>query len=244
MPLQVVVQAATHLVRQPIAQSLSVLGISVREFTDLGEVVARMNDLSPDLIVMDADGMAHRWRTLAAGLGGARGGVGLVLLAGRFSFADAHDAQALGVSGVIMKPYRREEHAARLLDAALARRDLRPRRLTPRIAVPDGEGAVFELSLPTGEVRLPVRNIAEGGAAVATVTAAANAALTEGERFPAASLLWGTLRLELSFDVAHARGGIAGLRFIRVWEGWPHLTHTLGERLSRALGPIERRRRW
>jgi DNA-binding NarL/FixJ family response regulator len=244
MPLQVVVQAATHLVRQPIAQSLSALGISVREFTDLGEVVARLNDLSPDLIVMDADGMARRWRTLAAGLGGARGRAGLVLLAGRFSFTDAHDAQALGVSGVIVKPYRGEEHAARLLDAALARRDLRPRRAAPRILLPDGEVAVFELSLPSGEERLPVRNIAEGGIGVATVTTAANAALTEGERFPAASLVWGSVRLELSFDVAHATAGTAGLRFLKAWEGWPQLARALGERLARAAGPSERKRRW
>jgi DNA-binding NarL/FixJ family response regulator len=244
MLLQIVVQAAAHLVRQPVAQSLSALGISVREFTDLGEVVARLNDLSPDLIVMDADGMARRWRALAAGLGGVRGGVGLVLLAGRFSFADAHDAQALGVAGVIMKPYRREEHAARLLDAALARRDLRPRRLAPRIALPDGEGAFFELSLPSGEERLPVRNIAEGGVAVAASTPAASAALTEGEHFPSATLVWGALQLELSFDVAHATAGIVGLRFINVLEGWPQLVRTLGERLARAVGPLERKRRW
>ena len=244
MLLQIVVQAAAHLVRQPIVQSLSALGISVREFTDLGEAVARLNDLSPDLIVMDADGMARRWRALAASLGGARGGVGLVLLAGRFSFEDAHDAQALGVAGVIVKPYRPEEHAARLLDAALARRDLRPRRLAPRLPLPDGEGAFFELSLPSGEERLPVRNIAEGGVAVAASTPAASAALTEGEHFPSASLVWGALQLELSFDVAHATAGIAGLRFIKVLEGWPQLARTLGERLARAAGPLERKRRW
>jgi hypothetical protein len=244
MPLQVVVQAAAHLVRQPVVQSLSALDIAVREFADLGDVVARLNDLSPDLIVMDADGMARRWRTLAAGLGGVRGGVGLFLLASRFSFADAHDAQALGVAGVIMKPYRREEHAARLLDAALARGGLRPRRSTPRLPLPDGEGATLELSLPTGEERLPVRNIAEGGIAVSASSPAATAALSEGESFPAASLVWGSLRLELSFDVAHATSGVAGLRFIQVWEGWPQLARTLGERLARALGPIERKRRW
>jgi hypothetical protein len=244
MPLQVVVQAAAHLVRQPIAQSLSALDISVREFADLGEVVARLNDLSPALIVVDADGMARRWRALAAGLGGARGGVGLVLLASRFSFADAHDAQALGVAGVIMKPYRRGEHAARLLDAALARKGLRPRRSTPRVPLPDGEGAALELSLPTGEERLPIRNIAEGGIAVSVSSPAAAAALVEGEHYPAASLAWGPLQLELSFDVVHAAAGIAGLRFIRVLEGWPQLARTLGERLARALGQIERKRRW
>jgi DNA-binding NarL/FixJ family response regulator len=244
MPLQVVVQAAAHLVRQPIVQSLSALGIAVREFADPGEFVARLNDLSPDLVVMDADGMARRWRTIAAGLGGARGGPGLVLLAGRFSFADAHDAQALGVSRVIMKPYRREEHAARLLDAALARRGLRPRRSTPRVPLPGAEGAVLELSLPTGEERLAVRDIAEGGIAVSPATRAASDALVEGERFPGASLVWGSLRLELSFDVSHVTGGIVGLRFIRALDGWPQLARILGERLARALGSLERKRRW
>ena len=243
MPL-VVVQAATHLVRQPIAHSLAALGIAVRELADLGEVVARLNDLSPDLIVMDADGMARAWRTLAAGLGGARGSVGLVLLASRFSFADAHDAQALGVAGVIMKPYRRNEHAAKLLDAVLARKGLRPRRSTPRVTLTEAEGAHLELSLPSGEEVLPVHTIAEGGIAVSAATRAAADALVEGERFPAASLVWGPLRLELSFDVVHAAGGIAGLRFIRVWEGWPQLARILGERRARALGPLERKRRW
>jgi hypothetical protein len=165
--------------------------------------------------------------------------VGLVLLASRFSFADAHDAQALGVAGVIMKPYRREEHAARLLEIALARKGLRPRRSTPRMTLPDGEGATLELALPTGEERLPVRNIA-----VSVSSLAAGAALAAGERFPAATLAWGTLRLELSFEVAHTTAGAAGVRFIQVLEGWPQLTRLLGARFSRALGPIERRRRW
>jgi CheY-like chemotaxis protein len=244
MPLQVVVQAGARLVRQPVVQSLSALDVSVREFADLGDAIARLNELSPDLIVMDADGMARRWRTLAAGLGGARGDVGLVLLASRFSFADAHDAQALGVAAVIMKPYRREQHAARLLEAALARRGLRARRATPRVPLPDGEGAALELSLPAGEERLPVLNVAEGGIAVSVPSLTAGAALAEGERFPAATLAWGSLRLELSFEVAHTTAGTAGLRFLQVLEGWPQLARTLRERLERSLGTIERKRRW
>jgi DNA-binding NarL/FixJ family response regulator len=243
MPL-LIVQAPAHLVRQPIVQSLSALGIAVREFTDLGEAVSRLNDLSPDLMVVDADGMARRWRTLAAGLGSVRGGIGLVLLASRFSFADAHDAQALRVAGVIMKPYRREEHAARLLEAVLARKGLRPRRLTPRVTLTEAEDAHLELSLPSGEEHLLVRDIAEGGIAVVASSPAAATALVEGEHFPSATLSWGALRRELSFEVVHASDGIAGLRFIRVLEGWPQLARILGERLARALGRIERKRRW
>jgi len=244
MPLQVVVQAAAHLIRQPIAQSLSALGIAVREFSDIGDVVGRLNEISPDLLVVDADGAARRWRTLATGLGSARSRPGLVLLASRFSFADAHDAQALGIAGVIMKPYRPEEHAARLLDAALARRGVRSRRLAPRVLLTGAEEARLELALPTGEEHLPVRDISEGGAAVSPQTVTASTALTEGERYPAATLVWGPLRLELSFEVVHAADGVAGLRFVRVVEGWPQLARVLGERLSRALGRIERKRRW
>lgn len=46
MLLPVVVQAAAHRVRQPVVQSPSTLDIAVREFADLGDVVARLNDLS------------------------------------------------------------------------------------------------------------------------------------------------------------------------------------------------------
>jgi hypothetical protein len=102
MPLSVVVQSPAHLVRQPVAQSLAALGLLVREFADLGEAVARLNELSPDLVVVDADGAARQWRTLVAGLGGARGRVGVVLLAGRVSFDDAHDAQSLGIALVVI----------------------------------------------------------------------------------------------------------------------------------------------
>ncbi len=243
MSLRVVVLAAAHLVRQPVAQSLAALDFAVTESSDLAEVVGRLNDLAPDLIVMDADGMARQWRALAAGLGGARTNVGLVLLAGRFSFEDAHDAQALRVAAVIIKPYRREEHAVRLLDVALARRGLRALRAAPRLPMSPETGATLLLPLPNGERAFPLVNLSEGGAAV-RLDPAASAAFRPGEFFPAGMLGWGDVRVDLACDVVHCAAEAAGLSFSRIFDGRAKLDRALGERFERALGSLERKRRW
>jgi len=244
MPLSVVVQSPAHLVRQPVAQSLAALGLLVREFADLGEAVARLNELSPDLIVVDADGAPRQWRTLVSGLGGARGRVGVVLLSGRVSFDDAHDAQSLGISGIIKKPYRGTEHATRIVDAALARRGLRARRSHPRCRLDGTTDAVLEVELPAGAERLALWDISNVGAGAAVATAEARAALRAGEYFPAASLDWGDVHLVLSFRVAHVTGEVAGLQFISVADGAPRLAHALSDRFARAIGPRENRNRW
>jgi CheY-like chemotaxis protein len=244
MPLSVVVQSPTHLVRQPVAQSLAALGLSVHEFSDLGEAVARLNELSPDLVVVDADGAGRQWRTLVAGLGGTSARVGVVLLSGRVSFDDAHDAQSLGVAGIIKKPFRGADHAARIVDAALARRGLRARRAHPRCR-PDGvSDAVLEIALPEGDERLVLWDISNVGAGVAVATVEARWALRAGEYFPAATIDWGGTHLELSLRVAHVTGDVAGLQFISVTDGARHLARTITERFARAIGPLENRNRW
>jgi DNA-binding response OmpR family regulator len=244
MPLTVVVQSPAHLVRQPVAQSLAALGLLVREFADLGEAVARLNELSPDLVVVDADGASRQWRTLVTGLGGARGRVGVVLLAGRVSFDDAHDAQSLGISGIIKKPFRGTEHAARIVDAALSRRGLRARRSHPRCRLDGTTDAVLEVELAIGAERLALWDISNVGAGVAITTPEARAALRAGEYFPAATIEWGEAHLVLSFRVAHVTGDVAGLQFISVADGAPRLAHALADRFARAIGPLENRHRW
>ena len=244
MPLSVVVQSPAHLVRQPVAQSLAALGLMVREFADLGEAVARLNEIAPDLFVVDADGAPRQWRTLVAGLGGALGRVGVVLLSGRVSFDDAHDAQSLGISGIIKKPYRGTEHATRIVDAALARRGLRARRSHPRCRLDGTTDAVLEVELPAGAERFALWDISNVGAGVAAATAEAREALHAGEYFPAASLDWGEAHLVLSLRVAHVTGEVAGVQFISVTDGAPRLAHALADRFARAIDPREKRNRW
>jgi CheY-like chemotaxis protein len=244
MPLSVVVQSPAHLVRQPVAQSLATFGVSVHEFSDLGEAVALLNALSPDLVVVDADGAGRQWRTLVAGLGGTSARVGVVLLSGRVSFDDAHDAQSLGVAGIIKKPYRGADHAARIVDAALARRGLRARRAHPRCRLDGASDAVLEIALPAGDERLPLWDISNVGAGVAIATLEARGALGAGEYFPAATIDWGGVHLELSLRVAHVTGDVAGLQFISVTDGAERLARTITERFARAIGPLENRNRW
>ena len=244
MPLRVVVQSPAHLVRQPVAQALAAYGVAVREFADLGEVVARVNELSPDLIVVDADGAPRQWRALVAGLGGLHGRVGVVLLAGVVSFDDAHDAQALGIAGIIRKPFRGAAHASRLVDAALARRGIRPRRAFPRCPLDGASEAFLEIALPSGDERLALWNISKGGAAAAVSSAEARAALRDGEYFPAATIDWGEAHLVLSFRVRHLDDNVAGLQFLSVVDGAPQLAHALAGRFTRTIGPLENRHRW
>ncbi len=240
MPLRAVLLASTHLVRQPIGQSLGALDMEVHESADLADVIARINELAPDLLVMDADGMARQWRALAAVLTGSRASVALVLLATRFSFEDAHDAQALQVAAVIVKPFRHEEHSLRLLDAALARRGIRPQRTSPRLRLAAGEAAL-RVTLPAGERTLEAVNLAPGGA---LLRPEGSSPFAPGEFIASAALDWGDVRAEVALDVIHETTRGIGVRFSRIFDGAPRLERAMEERLVRAIGRPERRRRW
>lgn len=244
MPQRVVVLGKVHLVRQPIVQSLGALDFEVFESSDFGEVLAHLDLTRPALVVMDADGMAREWRTLAAGLGARQGAAAVVLVTSRFSFDDAHDAQGLRVAGVIVKPFRKDEHTPRLLDLALRTMNVRARRAAPRFAVPPAANAVLRLPASRGDDVLPLRNIAEGGAAVAAESVSAGSSLAPGSYFPLATLSWGNVRLEAELSVVHRGAKAGGVRFTRFYEGGPKLLRALKERHEKALGSHGRRRKW
>ena len=229
MPLRVVIFGKTLLVRQPIAQSLGALDFQVFESASLPEVVSGLEMTAPVLVVMDADGIAREWRLVASALGAKRGAIALVLVASRFGFDDAHDALALKVAGVIVKPFRREEHTPRLLDIALRQANLKARRESPRFSLTPADAVTVESH--------PARNIAEGGALVQT-------SLEPGGFVPLATVAWGEARMETSLDVVHAGGGASGVRFSRVLSGAPKVMRMLEERRSRALGPQGKKRKW
>ncbi len=237
MPLRAVIFVKTLLVRQPIAQSLGALDFQVVESASLPAVVSVLDQAAPVLVVMDADGMAREWRLVASALGAKRGAIGLVLVASRFGFDDAHDAMALKVAGVIMKPFRREEHAPKLLDIALRMMNLKARRSSPRFTLPPSEGAAVSLSRPEGDEAVPLKNIAEGGALI-------EKALAPGDFVPLATVSWGDARMETSLDVIHAAGGAAGVHFSRVFAGAPKFMKAIEERLSRAVGHQGKKRKW
>jgi len=244
MPLRVVVLGKVLLVRQPIAQSLGALDFEVFESSDFDEVYAHLDFTRPALVVMDADGMPGEWRTLAAGLGVKQGAAALVLVTSRFSFDDAHDAQALRVAGVIVKPFRREEHTPRLLDLALRKKNVQARRASPRFAIPMAMNAVLRLPPSYGNDVFPLKNIAEGGATIDMETGTAGSLLAPGTFVPMATLSWGEVQIEAELSVVHREENAGGVRFSRFFEGAPRLLRALKERHAKALGPYGRRRKW
>ena len=144
----------------------------------------------------------------------------------------------------MVKPFRREEHTARLLDLALRKMKVRARRASPRFAVPATMNAVLSLSHSDGGEVFPVKNVAEGGAAIATETPGARSLLDPGRFVPMATLSWGEVQLEAACDIVYLGSNTAGIRFSRIFDGAARLLRALKERQARALGPQETRRKW
>ncbi len=244
MPLKAIVLGKTLLVRQPIAQSLAALDFQVIEAPDVAAVTTSLDLTTPSLIVMDADGMAREWRMLAAGLNARKGATALVLVTSRFSFDDVHEAMALGVAGVIVKPFRREEHTARLLDLALKKMRIKARRSAPRFAIPDATRAVLMSLRSDNEEAFEIRNIAEGGAKLIVESTERGGAFEAGGFVPLATLTWGEMKVEVSVDVVYRKEESAGVRFSRFFDGQHKLARALEERHVRALGAQVRKRKW
>ena len=244
MSLRVVILGKILLVRQPIAQSLGGLDLEVFESADPAEVMANLDLTAPSLIVMDADGMAREWRVLAASLRARLETAALVLVTSRFGFDDAHDAMALRVAGVVVKPFRKEEHTGRLLDLALKKLKVRARRASLRFAVPATMDAVLSISRPDGEDVFPVRNVAEGGVMISAEASGAHFLPDPGRFVPMSTLSWGEVRLDAALTIVHQESKTAGIRFSRIFDGAPKLLRALKERQVRAIGPQETRRKW
>ena len=178
----------------------------------------------------DADGMSQEWRVLAAGLGGKQRAAALVLVTSRFSFDDAQDATALKVAGVIVKPFRSEQHSSRLLDLALRQAGIRTRRLFPRFTIPESAHAELGLSWSGGEDVFPLKNISEEGATIDLSLAHVGSLFDTGSFFPLATLSWGDVQLEAAIDVIHSDSHSAGIRFSRIFKGAPRFLRALKER--------------
>ncbi len=244
MPMKAIVLGKTLLVRQPIAQSLAVLDFQVLEVAELAEIAANVDLTAPSIIVMDADGMAREWRALAASTGAGRSATALVLVTSRFSFDDVHEAMALRVAGVIVKPFRKEEHVARILDLALRQLKVKARRSAPRFSIPDAPRALLTWSEAGSEERLEVLNIASGGARLNLDATGVGASFAPGGFVPLAAFTWGEVRLEVNLDVIHREEASAGVRFARIYDGEHKLLRALEERRTRALGFYGRKRKW
>ena len=244
MPMKAVVIGKTLLVRQPIVQALAALDFQVTDASEPAAISPGVDLASHTLIVMDADGMAKDWRMLAAEVNARPGAPALVLVASRSGFDDVHDAMALKVAGIILKPFRRDEHTARLLDLALRSLSLKARRSAPRFAIPAAAKAVLTLAQEGSEEKLEVKNVALGGARLDAEAAAPGPPLVPGGFFPLSMLSWGDVQLEVDVDVVYRNDDSAGVQFSRIYEGKHNLVRALEERHALSLGSQGRKRRW
>jgi DNA-binding NarL/FixJ family response regulator len=244
MACTIAVLASTHLVRQSIVQSVVPLGFRYHEFGDLTELVLGVNKVAPQLVVADIDGLEGKWRALAAALRGSQQRVALLLLAGRFGFDEAHEALALGVAGMILKPFRKEDHTARLSDLFLRSMGLRPRRAAPRFVPPEEAFASLRYTGPRGEERAAVADISLGGLGVRVSGAAAEEGSAPGAGLSRAALLLAEGEVPLSLQVVHRSEARLGLRLLRMPEGRAAFLRLVEAQHSRAFGAGGKRTRW
>ena len=239
MRFQVVALAATHLARQSVGQALVPLGARVLEFSDAEELAPRLALTGCDLLIMDTDGMQRHWRAIArAALLGPRR-VPLVLLTGSFGFDDAHDALALGVASVILKPFRPSEHTLRLYDLVLKQKGVRPRRGEPRFVLPEELSARLDYEDRDGSGFGVVEELSRGGVSVSV----------SPERLAVGSTLDATLSLAdaqagLSVLVVHRGFQSAGLRVLEWTAGRQKVLRLLDDLGLRAFGGRKEKRRW
>jgi CheY-like chemotaxis protein len=234
-----VVVAITHLVRQIVGPCLAPLGGELHEFSDLEGLVPRINAIEPELVVMDIDGTGRQWRSIAAALRGGPRPAPLVLLAGRFGFDDAHEALALGVAAVILKPYRREEHTERLYDLVLKGRGVRPRRREPRMVLPQGRAPRMDFEEADGRGSAEVRDISSQGVGVAP-----GQGLDMNAFVPHAQVTIRDQEVGFSARVVRRTADHAGLRVIGWEKGRQHWIRLLDELHTRAFGAGRAKRKW
>lgn len=244
MSCTVAVLASTHLVRQSVTQPLAPLGFLTREFTDLAELALGVNRIAPRLVVLDADGLEGRWRALAAALRGSPQRPALVLLASRFGFEEAHEALALGVAGMILKPFRREDHTARLSDLILQSLDLHPRRAAPRFVPPRDGPLYLRYQGLRGEQRAELTGLSLGGLSIRAPRTAAETVFRRGLDLGRMSLLLEGAEVPLSVQVIHREAETIGLRILRLYGGRAVYLRVVAAQHARAFGAGGKRNRW
>ncbi len=244
MSRTVAILAPTHIVRQSVAQALAPLGFLTGEFTDLAELALGVNRIAPRLVVVDIDGLEGRWQALAAALRGSPQRPALILLAARFGFEEAHEALALGVAGMILKPFRKEDHTARLSDLFLKSLDLHPRRAAPRFVPPRDGPAYLRYQGPRGEQKAELAGLSLGGLSIRAPMAAAEKVFQRGLAPGRMTLLLERAEVPLSVQVIHGDAETIGLRILRLYGGRAAFLRVVAAQHARAFGAGGKRNRW
>lgn len=234
------------LVREALVQRLSLLGVETSALPDFEVLGRELGGYAPALVLVDGDGWDQPWDRLVRRLDLRKKGVPGLLLISRLDVNQVLEAPSLGVGTVILKPFKPEEHTARVYDLFLAAQARTPRRAHPRYALGNGQPLEMEI-LPEGDWvarRLPVLDISGGGARIELPDPPAAAGLAPGSRWAVAGLAAAGARASVSFRVVHRSRRSVGIAFEQLADRSGALREVLQGFERQVFGSVVPRRGW
>ena len=232
------------LLREALARRLSLLNVAITAVPDFEALARELESGCPVLLLIDGDGWARPWEALMRGLQLKSKGLPALLLITSLSVDQVLEAPSLGIRAVLLKPFKPEEHTARIYELFLGAQALSARRAHPRYVPSDG----LEMEiLPEGDWvarRLAVLDISAGGARIGIPDPTAAARLVPGSRWAVASLAVGGARAHLSFRVVHRTLRSVGLSFEQLVDKGGAFREVLQGFERRVFGSVLPRRSW
>ena len=234
------------LLREALARRLALLNVEITAVADFEALARELQSDRPALVLVDGDGWEGPWDALIRGLRLRRKGVPALLLIASLNVDQVLEAPALGIEAVLLKPFKPEEHTARIYDQFLGAQARTARRAHPRYAPSDGQGLEMEI-LPEGDWvarRLPVLDISAAGARMLLPDPPAAARLVPGSRWAVASLGVGGARAGISFRVVHRTPRSIGVAFEQLIDKSGAFREALQGFDRQVFGSVLPRRAW
>ena len=234
------------LLREALVQRLSLLSVQVAALSDFEALAREIQGRHPALVLIDGDGWEQNWEVPVRRLELRRRGLPGLLLIGSLNVDQLLEAPSLGIGSVILKPFKPEEHTARIYDLFLGAQARTARRAHPRYFPAHGQRPEMEI-LPEEDwvaLRLTVRDISGGGAGIELPDPPAAAALAPGSRWAVASLVVGGARANVAFRVVHRSRRTIGVAFEQLIDRNGTLRDTLQGFDRQVFGSVVPRRGW
>jgi DNA-binding response OmpR family regulator len=238
MDQNLIVISQSEEIRKAFLDSYSLLGYEVKVTEDILEVIRELNYLEPDQVILDVDGLARKWKILAAGLRGAQKKITLILLVSSMNLEQANEALMLGVSGIIVKPFLREFHLKRVYNIIHRKLRAEGKRIYPRFyAGTVFDGALTVRSPTTGQLHVfELINVSEIGVAVRTRDLAVAPELQRGAMLEDALLRIDNQEFLVSAQVAFRQQGLLGIGFQRIKKGKANFLRFIQKLSLKAFG--------
>ena len=246
MDLNIVVISKLHLIRQSFLQRFKSLGFNVYLFADIQEPVQRFNFINPDIILMDGDGSEKEWKLLLKGISAAQKKITFILLKSGISIDEANEAIALGVSGIILKPFNPTEHIKKIIEIIYNNRSYVLKRDNPRFYPDiDDRGTLKYFDSGKNElVTFSVINISRRGALLQLIHPPVKEELQPGYRIIDAELNIHNMELKIICSILHRKEQFLGIIFEDIRSGKNELYKFLDTLANNIFGTVRLKGKW